>query len=297
MGKLIRGITSDGAAMITVVDTTDIVEKAAHIHDTTAVVTAGLGRLLTAASMMGNMLKAEDNSLTLRVKADGPTGALVAVSDYNGNVRGYCENPHVTIPLKPNGKLDVSGAVGKNGYLYVLKDVGMKEPYNGVVPLVSGEIAEDITSYYAVSEQIPTVCALGVLVNRDRTVACSGGFIVQLLPAADDKTIDMVEKNIEKLKPITAMLAEGMRLDDIAYTVLDGFDVDILFIQDIYYKCNCSKLRVKNALNTLSTAELEDMADTMPEIEMSCHFCNKKYSFTPRQIAEMVEERKKHDKA
>ena len=293
MGKLIRCITDDGAVMMTVTDTTDIVEKAKTIHDTTAVVTAALGRLLTAASMMGNMLKAEDNSLTLRIKADGPTGAVVAVSDYSGNVRGYCENPHVTIPPKPNGNLDVSSAVGKNGYLYVLKDIGLKEPYNGVVPLVSGEIAEDITSYYATSEQIPTVCALGVLVNRDRSVACSGGFIIQLLPSADESTIEKIEKNIEKLKPVTTMLADGMKLDDIAKAALKGFNVEILYVQDTAYKCSCSKQRVLNALNTLSADELNDMANEMPEIEMSCHFCNKKYRFTPEQVRDIAAKKEK----
>lgn len=284
MGKLIRCITSDGAVMMTVVDTTDIVENAKNIHDTTPVVTAALGRLLSAASMMGNMLKGEDNSITLRIDGGGPVGSVVAVSDAEGDVRGYVGNPHVTIPLKPNGKLDVSGAVGNSGNLYVLKDVGLKEPYNGVIPLVSGEIAEDITAYYGNSEQIPTVCSLGVLVNSDRSVACAGGFLIQLLPAADDGTIDKIEANIKELKPFTTMLAENISLEDIAKTALAGFETEVLYTQKVEYKCDCSKDRVKRALLTLGDDELESMASEMPEIELSCHFCNKRYSFTPEQV-------------
>ncbi len=284
MGKLIRCITSDGAVMISAVDTTDMVEKAKNIHDTTAVVTAALGRLLTAATMMGNMMKGEENSLTLRVKADGPAGSLVAVADPDGNVKGYVENPHVTIPPKSNGKLDVGGAVGKNGHLYVLKDVGLKEPYSGIVPLVSGEIAEDITAYYATSEQIPTVCALGVLVNGDRSVACSGGFIMQLLPGADDGTIDKIEENLKKLKPITTMLAENKTIKEIVDAALEGFEVEVLYTQDVAYKCDCSKERVMKALVTLGSEELTKMAEEMPEIELNCHFCNKNYKFTPEEV-------------
>lgn len=288
MGKLIRCITSDGEVMITAVDTTDIVEDARVIHNTTPVVTAALGRLLTGASMMGNMLKGRDNSLTLRLKGDGPAGSIVAVSNYNGDVRGYVENPHVTIPLKDNGKLDVSGAVGKNGSLYVLKDLGLKEPYNGVIPLVSGEIAEDITAYYATSEQIPTVCALGVLVNSDRTVAVAGGFIIQLLPAANESTIEKIENNLKDVPAITTMLAKGMNIKDIVDLALKDFEVEVLYTQDIAYKCECSKDRVKRALVTLSADELNEMADEMPEIELSCHFCNKKYVFSPDEVRNMA---------
>lgn len=284
MGKLIRCITSDGAVMISAVDTTDIVEEARKTHDTTAVVTAALGRLLTAGTIMGNMMKGDENSLTLRVKADGPAGSLVVVSDPGGNVKGYVENPHVTIPPKTNGKLDVGGAVGTNGHLYVLKDVGLKEPYSGIVPLVTGEIAEDITSYYATSEQIPTVCALGVLVNGDRSVACAGGFIMQLLPGADDSTIDKIEENIGKLKPVTTMLAENKTIKDIVDAALEGFEVEVLYTEDVAYKCDCSRERVMKALVTLGPDELKKMADEMPEIELNCHFCNKNYKFTPKEV-------------
>lgn len=284
MGKLIRCITSDGAVMMTVVDTTDIVEQAKNLHDTTPVVTAALGRLLSAASMMGNQLKGEDNSITLRIDGNGPIGSVVAVSNAYGCVRGYVGNPHVTIPLKPNGKLDVSGAVGTEGNLYVLKDIGSKEPYNGIIPLVSGEIAEDITAYFATSEQIPTVCSLGVLVNSDRTVACAGGFLIQLLPAADDNTIDKIEANIKELKPFTTMLSQNTPLEDIAKAALSGFEVEVLYTDMVDYKCDCSKERVQRALETLGNEELENMASEMEEIELSCHFCNKRYTFTPNQV-------------
>ena len=288
MGRLIRAITSDGTVMMTAVDTTDMVEEMKNIHDTTNVVTAALGRLLTAASMMGNMLKGKDNSITLRVAGDGPAGSVVAVSDYNGDVRGYVENPHVTIPLKPNGKLDVSGAVGKNGNLYVLKDLGDNKPYNGIIPLVSGEIAEDITAYYAASEQIPTVCALGVLANRDRSVAAAGGYIIQLLPTADEKAIDIIEENIKHIRPVTTMLSENISLEEIVSTALKGFDTEVLYETQVAYKCKCSRDRVKAALMTISNDELIDMAQTMPEIELKCHFCNKKYIYTPDEILKIA---------
>lgn len=289
MGKLIRCITDDGAVMVSAVDTTDMVETAKNLHDTTPVATAALGRLLTAASMMGNMLKSSDNSITLRIKADGPIESLVAVADADGNTRGYVGNPHVTIPLKPNGKLDVGGAVGKDGYLYVLKDIGLKEPYNGVVPLVSGEIAEDITAYYATSEQIPTVCALGVLVNSDRTVACAGGFIIQLLPAADDGTIDKIEENLKTLRPITELLSKNVPLEDIVGEALKGFNLEVLYTQQVSYRCDCSRSRVIRALESLGTEELLKMAEELPETELKCHFCNKKYVFTPDEVKKLAE--------
>lgn len=194
MGKLIRCITSDGTVMASAIDSTDIVAKSEQIHKTSAVTTAALGRLLTAASMMGNSLKGEKNTLTVKIDGGGPAGVLTAVSDSSGNVRGYVTNPIVEIPPKENGKLDVSGAVGTNGNVFVMKDMGLKEPYNGLVPIASGEIAEDITSYYAVSEQIPTVCALGVLVNPDLTVKKAGGYLIQLFRAADETLLQGLKK-------------------------------------------------------------------------------------------------------
>lgn len=288
MGKLIRCITSDGQVMATAVDTTDIVNRAEQIHRTSAVVTAALGRLLTAGSMMGNMLKGKDDSVTLRVNGDGPTGSLIVVSDFNGDVRGYVQNPVVELPLNEKGKLDVGGAVGKNGLLYVLKDLGLKEPFSGSVPLVSGEIAEDITSYYAMSEQIPTVCALGVLVNPDLSVKAAGGYIIQLLPAASDSTIDKLEKSISELPSVTAMLSDGMTPEDIVRAALSGFEVEVLYTQDIEYKCNCSKDRVAKALISLGREELEEMAAEKEVTEVSCHFCDKVYTFSSNELKKLL---------
>lgn len=288
MGKLIRCITSCGEVMATAVDTTDIVNRAEQIHKTSAVVSAALGRLLTAGSMMGNMLKGKDDSITLRVNGDGPTGSLIVVSDFNGDVRGYVQNPVVELPLNAKGKLDVGGAVGKNGLLYVLKDLGLKEPFSGSVPLVSGEIAEDITSYYALSEQIPTVCALGVLVNPDLSVKSAGGYIIQLLPAASDKTIDKLEKSIVEMPSVTSMLSGGMTPEEIVKTALKDFEVEVLYSQDIEYKCNCSKERVSKALISLGKEELTEMAKEKGETEISCHFCDKVYKFSSSELKKLI---------
>ena len=288
MGKLIRCITSCGEVMATAVDTTDIVNRAEQIHGTSAVVTAALGRLLTAGSMMGNMLKGKDDSITLRVNGDGPTGSLIVVSDFNGDVRGYVQNPIVELPLNTKGKLDVGGAVGKNGLLYVLKDLGLKEPFSGSVPLVSGEIAEDITSYYALSEQIPTVCALGVLVNPDLSVKAAGGYIIQLLPAASDKTIDKLENSITQMASVTSMLSNGMTPEEIVKTALKDFEVEVLYSQDIEYKCNCSKERVSKALISLGKEELTEMAQEKGDTEISCHFCDKVYKFSSVELKKLI---------
>ena len=293
MGKLIRCITSDGLVIAAGIDSTDICRKAEEIHQTSAVVTAALGRLLTAASLMGNALKADAQSITLRISGGGPVGTVTAVADPEGNVRGCVTNPIVEIPLKPNGKLDVSGAVGTDGSLYVMKDLGMREPYNGFVPLVSGEIAEDITSYYATSEQIPTVCALGVLINPDLSVRKAGGYIIQLLPAAHgyDEVISKLEKNIGEIKPITALLDEGFDIEDIVKRALNGFEVEVLSESSAEYRCNCSLERSRQVVKSLSVEELEKLADEMPEVEVNCHFCNSKYVFSKSDIEKIIEEK------
>lgn len=277
-------ITSDGAVMAIGIDSTDIVAEAERIHRTSAVMTAALGRLLTAGSMMGNMLKGKDDSVTLRMAGDGPAGSIIVVSDSVGDVRGYAMNPVVEIPLNKVGKLDVSGALGKNGNLSVVKDLGLKEPYSGSVPFVSGEVAEDITAYYAVSEQIPTVCALGVLVNPDLTVRAAGGYIIQLLPAAAEDTIDKIEKNISGIRPVTTMLDEGMTPQQIIETALAGFETEVLYEQDVAYRCNCSKDRVERALISLGRDELKSMAEEMDKAEIKCHFCDKAYVFSKEEL-------------
>lgn len=292
MGKLIRTITSDGAVMATALDSTDIVAKAEQYHKTSAVVTAALGRLLTAASIMGNMMKGQKDTVTVRITGNGPVGALVAVADSKGDVRGYVTNPRVEIPLKENGKLDVSGAVGTEGFIYVIKDIGLKEPYSGSVPLVSGEIAEDVTAYYAVSEQIPTVCALGVLVNPDLTVKKAGGVLIQLLPGADDSTIDKLEENLKHIRPITTMMDEGMDIKDIVFTMLEGFDTEVLYEESPHYSCPCNRERVKSVLSSISTDELDSMAEEMEEIKVECHFCDKEYIFSPKEVKAISEQKK-----
>ena len=295
MGKLIRCITSDGLVMATALDSTDIVAKAESLHKTSAVVTAALGRLLTATSLMGNALKGSESTITVKIDGNGPSGAVIAVADSNGDVRGYAVNPVVEIPLKANGKLDVSGAVGTDGTLYVIKDLGMKEPYNGFVPIATGEIAEDIAAYYAVSEQIPTVCALGVLVNPDLTVRVAGGYIIQLLPAAYgyDEVIDKLEDNIKVMKPITTLLDEGKDILEIVKIALDGFEVEVLEEQSATYKCNCSRERFESALKSLNQEELESMANEMEKAETVCQFCGSVYTFTNDEIRAFIKKQKK----
>ena len=268
-------------------DTTDIVATAQKIHGTSKVTSAALGRLLTGASFMGQMLKEEKGTITLRINGGGPCGSVIAVADSLGNVKGYVMDPSVELPLKENGKLDVGGAVGTDGYLTVMKDFGTGDPYTGQVPIVSGEIAEDITSYYAISEQIPTVCALGVLVNPDKSIACAGGFLIQLLPAADDDTITMVEECLNKLKPVTTMLADNMTPEDICREVLKPFDMEILDEFDIAFKCDCSRKKVERALISTGFEELEDMSKD-PITSVSCQFCTTKYDFTSEDIRRIL---------
>ncbi|MBC8569559.1 Hsp33 family molecular chaperone HslO [Zongyangia hominis] len=292
MGKLVRALSEDGGIVCIALDSTDIVAQAERIHQTSAVVTAALGRLLTAASIMGSMLKSEDNSITLRVAGDGPVGALIAVTDGVGNVRGYPVNPVVELPLNGYGKLDVGGAVGQ-GVLHVIKDLGLKDPYVGQVPLVSGEIAEDITSYYAVSEQIPTVCGLGVLVNTDLTVLSAGGYLIQLLPGVGEETITRLEANVDKLPPVSQMLHEGMTPQQIIEKALDGFSPNILDETEVSYRCDCSRERVERALLSLGREELGKIAEEEKVTEVGCHFCSKKYRFNRQEIRQLMERAKK----
>ena len=292
MSKLIRCITSDGAVMATAIDSTEIVATAEQLHKTSAVVTAALGRLLTAASMMGNMLKGKDDTITVKIDGGGPAGAVTAVADSGGFVRGYAVNPVVEIPLKENGKLDVSGAIGTNGNVFVIKDLGLKEPYNGFVPIVSGEIAEDITSYYATSEQIPTVCALGVLVNPDLTVKKAGGYIIQLLPAADESTICRLEENLKTARPVTEQLDEGKDILDIVKSILDGFRVEVLDENEVGYKCRCSRERTEKTIASLNTSELESIAEEEEAVEIKCSFCGKTYVFNREEIQKIINQKK-----
>ncbi|MBQ4064866.1 MAG: Hsp33 family molecular chaperone HslO [Clostridia bacterium] len=283
MGKLVRSISHDGTVIMMASDTTDIVAVARKLHNTSKVASAALGRLMTGASFMGQMMKEEKGTVTLRINGGGPCGSVIAVADSLGNVKGYVMDPAVELPLKENGKLDVSGAVGTDGYLTVMKDFGVGDPYTGQVHIATGEIAEDITAYYAISEQTPTVCALGVLVNPDKSIACAGGFLIQLLPAADDDTITQVEECLKQLKPVTTMLASGMTPEDICREVLKPFKMEILDEFDIAFKCDCSRKKVERALISAGFEELQDMAKD-PVTSVSCQFCTSKYEFTSEDI-------------
>lgn len=288
MGKIVRYITEDGSAFVIAADTTDVVAKAEQFHKTSAVNTAALGRLMTAASMMGVMLKGKDDSVTLRLNGSGPAGSIIAVSDSSGNVRGYVQNPVVEIPLNDAGKLDVKGTVGTNGYLFVMKDIGLSEPYIGQTQIISGEIAEDITNYFAESEQTPSVCALGVLVNPDLTVAAAGGFIIQLLPGCPEEVISKIENSVQNIEPVTTMLKSGMSTDDIAERALYNMKIDKLDESQIEYRCNCSKERVEKALISTGRESLREMANSNENTSVECHFCDKVYTFTPDEIKKLL---------
>ncbi len=287
MARLTRAISADGSVMAMAIDSTDIAARIEEIHHTSAVVTAALGRLATAASMMGVMLKGEGDSVTVRVDADGPAGVLIAVADSRGFVKAYVENPVVELPLNARGKLDVAGAVGRNGYLRVIKDLGLKEPYSGQVPLISGELAEDVTQYYAVSEQTPTVCGLGVLVNPDLTVRAAGGFLVQLLPFADDTAIDQLERNVKAIPPASAMIDQGMQPAEICEKLLEGLSPQILDDYLPAYRCDCSRERVERAVISLGKAQLDQLIEEDHGAELSCHFCGKRYAFSEQELRQI----------
>lgn len=291
MARLTRAISGDGSVMAMAIDSTDLVSRIEQIHKTSAVVTAATGRLATAASMMGWMLKGEGDTLTLRLCGGGPAGTILAVADSRGNVKACPQNPVVELPLNARGKLDVAGAVGRDGYLAVIRDLGLKEPYVGQVPIVSGEIAEDITSYYAVSEQTPTVCGLGVLVNPDLTVRAAGGFLVQLLPFADEKVIDILEQTVQKIAPVSSMIEQGLTPPDICRMLLEGLEPQILDECMPAYCCDCSRDRVERALMSLDPAELTEMIEQDGGAQVDCHFCEKKYRFTADDLRALRDQR------
>lgn len=290
MNELVRMISEDGTLYALALNSTEMVKEMQRIHGTSKVCSAALGRLITAASMMGVLLKGENDTLTLKLNGGGPASPVVAVSNSKGSVKGYIGDAKVELPLNKKGKLDVSGAVGKDGFLTVIKDLGLREPYCAQVPIVSGEIAEDITAYYAASEQTPTVCALGVLVDPDtKDVLLAGGFLIQLLPTADENTISLVEKGLENIQPVTTMLAKGLTPEDICRTVLPEFSMQMLDRENVGYKCDCSRERVTAALIGAGADGLREMAED-ESTEVVCHFCNKKYIFPREDILRLLKE-------
>ena len=287
MGRIVRTISKDAAVVCSAIEATDIVGEIEKIHETSAVVTAARGRLAMGTSLIGFGLKDKDDSVTVRINGEGPVGTLTAVSDSMGNVKCCCDNSVVEIPLKSNGKLDVGGAVGVNGTITVVKDLGLKEPYVGQTELVSGEIAEDITNYFAVSEQTPTVCALGVLVNPDLTVRRAGGFIIQLLPFASDACIDVIEKNIAKMSSVTNLLELGYTAESIAMLALEGLEPNVLDNFEVSYKCGCSRERTERILYSLNKKDIAELSqDEVTEVK--CHFCKKSYRFSRDEILALL---------
>lgn len=294
MDKIIRTITSDGAIMAVALDASDICFTAQKLHKTSPSATAALGRLLCGASIMGVGLKQSKATINIRINGDGPIGSMLAVGDSNGNVRGYVTNSDCPTEYYRQGKINVSAAVGKNGTLNVIRDYGSGDPYIGQVPLMSGEIAEDITNYYATSEQIPTVCALGVLIDKeDGEVLLAGGLLIQLLPGAGDDTIDKLEKNIETLEPVTTLLAKGMSILDICKTALKGFEVEVLDETPVNYVCTCSKGKIESYLCGLPEEEIRACGEELGYAEVKCHFCNKQYKFSQEDLERMIQQKDK----
>lgn len=286
--KIIRLTAANAAIRAFVADTRQTVQTAFDRHKTSPVMTAALGRTLTAAAMMGVMQKNDSDLLTIQISGDGPAGKITVTANAKGEVKGFASEPLVLIPLKPNGKLDVSGAIG-NGTLTVIKDLGLKEPYTGTTTLVSGEIAEDITYYFVASEQVPSSVGLGVLVDTDYSVRQAGGFIVQLMPFAEDSVIDRLEANLASISSVTTMLEEGMSPMDIANKILDGFDIEVVGESEPSFKCNCSRERVHNALSTLNKNEIKSMIADGDSVNVHCDFCNTDYEFTVSQLKDILE--------
>ena len=283
-----RAMTSDGSARIICADTTAIVQKAFEVHKTAKTMTAALGRSLTVTSLMGSLLKDKTDTLSLQIKGDGPAGTILCVSNYRGDVRGYAENPDAELPPNEHGKLDVGGAVGQ-GTLCIIRDFGTGEPYVGISQLVSGEIAEDISEYFVTSEQTPTVCALGVRANTDNSCKAAGGFLLQLLPGADEAIIPVLEKNIAALGSVSKLLEVGRTPEEIIAMVLEGIDYDLFDSYEIEYQCTCSRDKYMRALISLNQADMDELAESGEPVETECRFCHTKYSF---DIDEILKARK-----
>lgn len=283
---IVRATAADTQIRAFAAVTTRLAEEARRRHQTSPVATAALGRLLTGGVMMGSMMKNQRDVLTLQIKCDGPIGGLTVTADAGGHVKGYVNHPEVMLPPK-NGKLDVGGALG-HGILNVIKDMGLKEPYSGQTILQTGEIAEDLTYYFAASEQIPSSVGLGVLMNHDNTVSCAGGFIVQVMPFVDEEVLRRLEKNIANLKPVTATLDGGHSPEEMLSQVLDGMELEITDTLPAIFDCNCSKERIEKAIISIGKKEIQEMIDDGKPIEVKCHFCNTAYEFTVEELQEIL---------
>ena len=288
--EIVRAMTADGYVKAVAVTGRDLVERARNIHTLLPMATAALGRALLGASMMGDMLKEQKGSLTLQIKGGGPLGTVLAVSDYEGNVRGYVQNPHVELMEKHQGKLDVGAAVGSTGTLTVIKDIGLKEPYVGSIGLFSGEIADDLAMYFVESEQIPTACALGVLVGTDQSVTSAGGYLIQLLPGASDDIIDKIEAGVRRVGSVSHALEGGLDGEGLLRAVLSDFELDILEKHPVEYRCYCSRDRVTRALISMGREELSSLIRDQGQADLTCQFCDKVYHYSQEQLEKLLAE-------
>ena len=288
--EIVRAITGDGLVKAAAITGRDIVERARNIHKLLPMGTAALGRTLMGASLMGDMLKEEQGTLTLQIKGGGPLGTILAVSDWEGNVRGYVQNPQVELMEQRPGKLDVGRAVGMDGTLTVIKDIGLKEPYVGSIGLFSGEIADDLAMYFVESEQIPTACALGVLVGLDQSVTAAGGYIIQLLPGADEDMITKIETGVRSMGSVSSALAEGLDGEGLLRAVLKDFDLEILEKHPVEYRCYCSRERVSRALISMGKKDLTELIQEQGQAELTCQFCDQVYHFSKSELETLLEE-------
>ena len=286
--EIVRAMTADGYVKAVAVTGRDLVERARNIHTLLPMATAALGRALLGASMLGDMLKEQKGSLTLQIKGGGPLGTVLAVSDYEGNVRGYVQNPHVELMEKHQGKLDVGAAVGSTGTLTVIKDIGLKEPYVGSIGLFSGEIADDLAMYFVESEQIPTACALGVLVDRDQSVLAAGGYLIQLRPGAEEGLIDKIEAGVRRVGSVSHALSRGLDAQGLLEEVLSDFQLEVLEKHPVEYRCYCSRDRVTRALISMGKQDLSDLIRDQGKAELTCQFCDKVYRYSKEDLEEIL---------
>ncbi len=292
MDKITKAVTKGGLIRIYAVNSKETVEKARELHQTSPLASAALGRLMTGGLLIGGMQKEDNVDITLQMRGGGPLGIVLAVADSHGTVRGYIENPQVELPLNSRGKLDVGGGIGREGYLSVVRDMKLKEPYVGQVPLQTGEVGDDLAFYFAQSEQIPSLVALGVLIDRDRTVKQAGGFIVQIMPDCDEFSLKKFEKAAEGITSVTAMLERGMSNKEIIREVMKDFEVDILGESEVCYQCRCSEERMRRAIVSLGKSEIQSIIEEQGEAEIVCQFCDKAYTFGKEELLKMLEEAK-----